>query len=168
MKLWDKIGKTGQRIILISTVAGILSATGMKVARWAEKYASVPRIVAEYNRKIDSLKKEVDLAWKVAEDIHYEQIRISQSYEMLWHLAMAETKRYEGDFFISTLKGHLGVPITVYIREDDLRPPEHWAFYKVCTERGCDYYLFQAKWSGVHNKFYIVDHDGEEHLIFQQ
>ena len=71
-----------------------------------------------------------------------------------------------------------GIEIEAFIRDDLVKPrSEQWLFYKRCEKiinfdrqevEQCEYYLFQAIWSGVYNKFTFVDYDGKEHKVYKK
>ncbi len=162
MKFWERLGKSGQRLTLISSILVILSGGGFSInkgIRWAKNYAHVP-VVA------DSLDREMILMWEVLQIVHDDQKELEQANEMMWHLHMANTSKHGNrDYFLTFADGRA---IDVFIRDDHLRPPEQWIFYKMCEDGYCKYKLFQGKWSGVYDKFYFVDFGGQEHLIYER
>ena len=94
---------------------------------------------------------------------------------MFWHFGMANTKAHDNNEYYVTFND--GIVIEAFIRDDQVRLPEQWVFYKKCMEIlnfereiiiECEYCLFQAKWSGVYNKFYFVDNNGMEHKIYKR
>jgi hypothetical protein len=161
MKLWERLNTTNKRLAII---AGLIISTGVisvfvgKTVRWAEKYAHVP-VVA------DSLKAENEKLWDLIADMHEDQRSQEKLIAMLWQFAMAQGKIHNKghDYFISLNDGNQR---TAFLRQDDLG--EHWVFYKVCKGGICKYYLYQAIFSKSYMRFYFVDDQGNEHLIYRQ
>ena len=171
MKLWDSFGKAGQRIILIAGVLGALATIGATVnkgVRQWNQYVQVPILV-------DSLREENTIMWAYVQIQNDRQAEIGDKLRMLWHFGMANTKAHDNNDYYITFDD--GVSIEAFIRDDQVRPPEQWVFYKRCKEMldfngneimDCEYCLFQAKWSGVYSKFYFVDNNGMEHKIYKR
>ena len=181
LRLWEKLGKTGQRITLILTIVSALGLTGRyigKIVSITQEFAYLPELVRlnnlRINNRIDSLAHEQSISWKIDSSLHYDMILTENSVEGLWSIMMANTKAYNGRDYQMTLVGEdIGSAVDVFLREDNNRPPQVWAFWKVCgmsaeLQGHCHYYCLQANWSIGYNRFYIIDFSGEEIIIYEK
>jgi len=161
MKLWDNLGRAQKRAAIIAGLIASLSVIGVfvgKTAKWVSEYASVPVMV-------DSLKAENADLWDLIAEMHEDQRSQEKLISMLWQFSMAQSEPHNESYgYFITFDD--GTPRTAFIRKDNL--DEYWVFYKICKGNICNYYLYQAIFSKAYMRFYFVDDNGNEHLIYRK
>jgi len=170
MKTWDRLGRTQKRLAIIASIIvslGVIGAVANKGIKKWNRYVEVPVLV-------DSIAAENSMMWAIMQEFYMSLSKMGFQSEMFWHLHMANTERHDNnDYYITFMEGE---KIDAFIRDDHLKPAEQWIFFKTVEDvisitgelvQKESYHLYQAIWSGVHNKFYYVDLDGDEHLIYE-
>jgi len=171
MKLWDNLGRTQKRLAIVAGIIislGVIGGFANKVIHKWNEYTAVPALV-------DSLASENNMMWAVLQEFYIDLAKMGFQSEMFWHLHMANTERHDDeDYYVTFMEGS---KIDAFVRDDHLDPPEQWVFFKTVEEvididgemiNKDSHHLYQAIWSGVYNKFYYVDLDGDEHLIYKE
>lgn len=182
MTLWDKFGRTGKRVTIILTLLSAISIIGGKyilpAIKSAQKYAYIPELVRlndlKINARIDSLAREQLISERIDSSLHSDLMLTEHGLEGIWSLVMARTEPHDEKDYEMVLDGNdIGSAVDVFLRDDDSRPPQVWAFWKVCGLSGemeghCHYYVLQANWSNGYSRYYITDFDGEERIIYKK
>lgn len=163
-----------------SWIAGMVGSVALVWSTVLKKpvtiaYQSLRNSFVEMPKLADSIKEEQTQQWAILEEWHESKQLNDDLVYKLWNLSKANMNRDNEDYYITSgiAANYMeGSEIPVYIREDNLRPPQHWCFVEICEDGDvsdqCDHYLFKAEWDGDLKRYIIYDLDGHKHEVYKR